>query len=242
MANQFRSKLGKVLARTDIVVIAQDVEMALTRIDDRDDDKITRLQFPTSKTHNWLNGLKVLHVLALTDKVQPTTRNAAIKMEGFRIQVISSMEFIDNNVFLERGHIYLLFLYVSDSVTDHVKKHNPDTLENMKVVDGARSAFEFGTAYEYQREIQKESFRTVKMADLAQTTARFCELMKKGSNSTKELEELSKDPRYIYSSIAKQILEIPENSRTPFIYTNSKLPVLPADKPARNPDIPEKLK
>lgn len=227
-----------------MVVIAQCIESTLTRVDDQDektDSMGFSVGFPNSFTHKVLYGLKVLHVLAMSDNVKSAARKAAINNEVFRIQVISEMAISwKYDALFNKGDTCLLFLQVLGNTTEHVKNHNPDTLENMRSVDGLRSEFAYGKAYSWQRDLMRSSFQTEKMKDLTEATAMFCELMKKGVDSSKQLEELSKDPRFIYSSIAKQIMELPEDKRTPFIYTNSKLPVLPADKPARNPYIPEK--
>ena len=241
-ANPLNSKIGTILARSDMVVIADIIEKSIIPIDHINYfKKNIKITLPDPTSHKNLYGLRVLHVLALSNNLESGTHKVTEKGEAFRVQVIEPMLLTLESPFMFKDRRYLLFLKRLDNVTDDIKSYNPATLENLEIVDGKRSFFEYGEAYEYQRMIQRTSFHTESMQDLTEATAALCDLMKNGADTKSLLEKLNADKRYIFKYAAEQYKQIDEDKRARFVYTNSKLPVLPPNGPVRGvPLLPKK--
>ena len=233
-ADPLHCKIGEMLARADVVVIAKGTEHII--VPDIVTGHINNTNPFSLKGKSWLYSLQVLHVLAVSDNVQDTTIIATRNNETFRIQVIQSKEMNELIVPITKGNSYLLFLKKYDKANDYIKNYNLKTLEHMQLLDGSRSCFEYGKAFVWQRMIQRASFKTESMQDLTEAMAALCDLMKKGADTKSLLEKLNADKRYIFKYAAEQYQKIPEDKRARFVYTNSKLPVLIPNGPVYTED------
>ena len=227
------SKLDKILTQSDIVVIAKCIAYDYTSIDKLVNINFYQNAFQGKARYIDQYSLQVSSILAFNETAQKITRIDFEDGHTTTIQVLQPIGDLDNNASMYEGSTYLLFLKKLDTVKKTITSKDNDDAIYMQVVDGKRSIFEYGQASEYQRHIQRESFHTESMQELTEATAALCDLMKKGTDTKSLLEKLNADKRYIFKYAAEQYQKIPKEKRARFVYTNSKLSVLPPNGPVR---------